>query len=127
MLCYSIPNETMAISSLRASEHHGKVSETFELEEEEDLFEIDLEAVNCVSPPGFWESCYTSTGNIALLANCLLPKSDVSSAVPVVCCAEKSSVVLIAEATSLGEYLRLPFLGIIHQKMEPQFHFQFQR
>ncbi|KAK7355429.1 hypothetical protein VNO80_14684 [Phaseolus coccineus] len=117
----------MTTSSLRASQHHGKVFQNFDLEEEEDLFEIDLEAVNCVSPPRFWESCYTSTGNIALFANCLLPKSDVSSAVPVVSCAGKTSVVLIAEPTSLGEYLRLPFLGIIHQKMEPQFHFQFQR
>ncbi|KOM34528.1 hypothetical protein LR48_Vigan02g067800 [Vigna angularis] len=120
----------MTTSSLTSSsQHRGKVSQDFELEEEEDLFEIDLDAVNCVSPPRFWESCcYTSTGNIALLANCLLPKSDVSSAVPAVCSsAGKTSVVLIAEPISLGEYLRLPFLGIIHEKMEPQFHFQLQR
>ncbi|QCE05833.1 uncharacterized protein LOC114192610 [Vigna unguiculata] len=117
----------MTTSSLR--KHHGKVSQDSEPEEEEDLFEIDLEAVNCVSPPRFWESCcYTSTENVALLANCLLPKSDVSSAVPAVCSsAGNTNVVLIAEPTSLGEYLRLPFLGIIHQKMEPKFHFQFQR
>jgi len=117
----------MTTSSLRGSQHHGKVSQNFEVEEEEDLFEIDLEAVNCVSPPRFWESCYTSTGNIALLANCLLPKSHVSSAVPAVSSAGNTNVVLIAEPTSLGEYLRLPFLGIIHEKMEPQFRFQFQR
>ncbi|CAJ1969023.1 unnamed protein product [Sphenostylis stenocarpa] len=116
----------MTTSSLIGLQDHEKVYQDFELDVEEDLFEIDLEAVTCVSPPCFWESCYTSTGNIALLANCLLPKSDVSSAVPAVSSAGKTNAVLITEATSLGEYLRLPFLGVIHQKMEAQFHFQFQ-
>lgn len=129
LLCNNTNKTMMMTSSLTSSsQHHGKVSQDFELEEEEDLFEIDLDAVNCISPPRFWESCcYTSTGNIALFANCLLPKSDVSSAVPAVCSSVGKTIVFIAEPTSLGEYLRLPFLGIIHEKMEPQFHFQLQR
>lgn len=49
----------------------------------DDLFEIDLEAVNTIPPPYYWESCFTRTGN-TLLANCLLPIADVSSAVPMV-------------------------------------------
>ncbi|KAK7392602.1 hypothetical protein VNO78_21045 [Psophocarpus tetragonolobus] len=120
-------------SSVKGSEEYRGVSHDFDFEleeEEEDLFEIDLEAVNCISPPNYWESCYTSTGNIALLANCLLPISDVSNAVPAVSFAGKTNVLLITEPTSLGEYLRLPFLGalgVIHQKMEAKFLFQFQR
>ncbi|KAG4996363.1 hypothetical protein JHK85_027802 [Glycine max] len=104
-------------SSVKSSEEYKEVSHDFELEEEEELFEIDLEAVNCIPPPHFLESCYyTSTGNIALLANLSFE--------------ERTNVVLITEPTSLGEYLRLPFLGtlgVIHEKMEAQFHFQFQR
>lgn len=98
-------------------------------EEDEDLFEIDLEAVNCIPPPAsYWESYFTSTGNVALLANCLMPISHISSAIPAV---SFDSVVLIPEPISLGEYLRLPFLGgfgfIDHEKMKARFQFQFQR
>ncbi|OVA03575.1 hypothetical protein BVC80_1651g82 [Macleaya cordata] len=55
-------------------------------EEDEELFEIDFEAANKIPPSGYWEGCLnlTTTGNIALLANCLLPISDVSNAVPTV-------------------------------------------
>ena len=102
------------------------------MEEDEDLFEIDLDAVNCIPPPHYWESYYTSTGN-ALLANCLIPISDISSAVPacnaVSFAGKNTNVVLITEPVSLGEYLRLPFLGaigVLDEKTKAQFHFQFQ-
>ncbi|KAH7554062.1 hypothetical protein ACOSP7_028958 [Xanthoceras sorbifolium] len=52
-------------------------------DEEEDLFEIDLEAVDSIPPPHYFESYFTATTN-TLLANCLLPISDVSSAIPMV-------------------------------------------
>ncbi|GMH09932.1 hypothetical protein Nepgr_011773 [Nepenthes gracilis] len=52
-----------------------------DMEEEEELFEINLEAVNNIPPPHNCESCVTATGN-ALLANCLLPIADVSTAIP---------------------------------------------
>ena len=52
------------------------------LEEDDDLFEIDLEAVgNLPVPPFYWESYLTATAN-TLFANCLVPIADVSSAVP---------------------------------------------
>lgn len=63
-----------------------------EEEEEEDLFEINLEAVNSFPPPqNYWESYFATTGTTtssssacgALMANCLLPISDVSNAVPI--------------------------------------------
>ncbi|KAL2323092.1 hypothetical protein Fmac_027471 [Flemingia macrophylla] len=113
-------------SSVKGSEEYRGISQDFGMEEDDDLFEIDLDAVNCISPGDGWESYCTSTGNIALMANCLLPISDVSSAVPAVSYEGKSNVLLITEPTSLGEYLRLPFLGDL-QKMNAQFHFQFQR
>lgn len=104
------------------------------MEEDEDLFEIDLEAVNAIPPPHYWESYNTSTGS-ALLANCLLPISDISDAVP----ACSSPVYLagttevlggITEPISLGEYLRLPFLGaleLLNQEMQTQPFFMFER
>ncbi|KAE9612452.1 hypothetical protein Lal_00033265 [Lupinus albus] len=103
-------------------------------EDDEDLFEIDLEAVNCIQPlPHYWDSHYISTENNALLANCLMPISDISNAVPAcnnaVCFGGKTKVLFISEPVSLGEYLRLPFLGaigILDEKMKAQFHFQFQ-
>ncbi|XP_021908786.1 uncharacterized protein LOC110822865 [Carica papaya] len=52
-----------------------------DMEDEEELFEINLETVNNIPPPHYWESYFTATGS-ALLANCLLPIADVSSAVP---------------------------------------------
>ncbi|EEF33641.1 conserved hypothetical protein [Ricinus communis] len=51
-------------------------------DDEEELFEIDIEAVNSIPPPHYWESYFTAAGSSALLANCLLPIADVSSAVP---------------------------------------------
>lgn len=54
-----------------------------EIEDEDDLFEIDLEAVNNTPPPGYqWGSYRTDNPGIALFANCLLPVADVSSAIP---------------------------------------------
>ncbi|KAJ9181406.1 hypothetical protein P3X46_009539 [Hevea brasiliensis] len=50
-------------------------------DEGEVLFEIDLEAVDRIPPPHYWESYFTATSS-ALLANCLLPISDVSGAIP---------------------------------------------
>ncbi|KAJ1380256.1 hypothetical protein SESBI_46200 [Sesbania bispinosa] len=97
------------------------------MEEDEDLFEIDLDAVP-LPPPHYWESYFTSTGNIALLANCLLPTSHISSAIPACKAGNTNNVLLITEPTSLREYLRLPFLGFMdYEKMKAQFHFQFQR
>ncbi|OIW12169.1 hypothetical protein TanjilG_28577 [Lupinus angustifolius] len=102
-------------------------------EEDEDLFEIDLEAVNCIPPPHYWDRHYISTENNALLANCLMPISDISNAVPAcnnaVCFEGKTKVLFTREPMSLGEYLRLPFLGaieILEEKMKAQFNFQFQ-
>ncbi|XP_061361918.1 uncharacterized protein LOC133305694 [Gastrolobium bilobum] len=118
-------------SSIKGSTEHREVSKDFGMEEDEDLFEIDLEAVNCIPPPHYWESYYTSTGN-ALLANCLMPISEISCAVPAcnaVSFAGKSNVLFMTEAMSLGEYLRLPFLGplgLLDEKMGAPFHFQFQ-
>jgi len=54
-----------------------------EEEEEEELFEIDIDIVNCIPPPHYhWETYFTATG-CALLANCLLPIADLSTAVPI--------------------------------------------
>lgn len=116
-----------------SAEHIEFSQDLLVMEDDEDLFEIDLDAVNCIPPPHYWESHYTSTEN-ALLANCLMPISDISSAVPAASSAVsfggKTNVVLInTEPMSLGEYLRLPFLGalgLLDEKMKAQFHFQFQ-
>lgn len=86
-----------------------EVTQDMSVDEEEDLFEIDLEAVNCIPPPHYWESYYTSSPGSALLANCLLPISDISSAVPI-SLAGTTSIFLITEPRSVGECLRLPFL-----------------
>ncbi|KAL8255857.1 hypothetical protein R6Q59_030924 [Mikania micrantha] len=51
-----------------------------EEEDDDDLFEINLEAVGDLPPPYYWESCLTVTAN-TLFANCLVPITDVSSAV----------------------------------------------
>ncbi|XP_022144767.1 uncharacterized protein LOC111014377 [Momordica charantia] len=53
-------------------------------EQDDELFEIDLEAVNSIVPPPHCsDSAYTFfTAGAALLANCLLPIADVSNAVP---------------------------------------------
>lgn len=48
--------------------------------EEDDLFEINLEVVKS-SPPYDWQRFPAKTGSV-LLANCLLPASEISGAVP---------------------------------------------
>nr|XP_009800796.1 PREDICTED: uncharacterized protein LOC104246635 [Nicotiana sylvestris] len=53
-------------------------------DEEEEFFEIDLEIVNNIPPPHYWESYFTAATSSTLLANCLLPISDVSCAIPAV-------------------------------------------
>ena len=54
-------------------------------EEEEDLFEINLDVGDNIPPPLYWESHFTATTpNVVLLANCLLPIADLSKAVPTV-------------------------------------------
>ncbi|KAJ7976110.1 WAT1-related protein [Quillaja saponaria] len=96
------------------------MSSQSDMEDEDDLFEINLDAVNCIPPPHYWESYFTATGN-ALLANCLMPISDISSAVPAcsaVSMAGKTSVVVIAEPMTLGELLRLPFFAAFGMPMK---------
>lgn len=55
-------------------------------DEEDDLFEINLEAVDKTPLPNyFWDdtSCFAATGGgTTRFANCLLPVEEVSSAVP---------------------------------------------
>ncbi|XVE75989.1 hypothetical protein DITRI_Ditri12bG0136500 [Diplodiscus trichospermus] len=75
-----------------------------EEEEEEELFEINLEAVNSIPPPHYWEAFFTETSS-ALLANCLLPISDLSCAIPTVstACSTLSregltNIVMVAES-----------------------------
>ncbi|KAL5716819.1 hypothetical protein ACHQM5_009938 [Ranunculus cassubicifolius] len=63
-----------------------------EVDEDDELFEINLELANNISPA-------PKTGNV-LLANCLLPVADVSCAVPANWCTESrvrntSSVVIM--------------------------------
>lgn len=113
------------------SEEQRGVSHDFGMEEDDDdLFEIDLERVNCIPPLPY--NYFISTGE-ALLANCLLPISHISSAVPAcnnaVSFGENTNAFVITEPKPLGEYLRLPFLGdfgFIGEKMKAKFHFQFQ-
>ena len=56
----------------------------WENQEDEELFDINLELVDNIPPPNYyWERYFLSTGN-ALLANCLLPVTDLSDAIPVI-------------------------------------------
>ncbi|OMO82176.1 hypothetical protein CCACVL1_12044 [Corchorus capsularis] len=86
-----------------------------EEEEEEDLFEINLEAVNSIPPPHYWEGFYTATSS-ALLANCLLPISDLSTAIPSTVCGTSSregmaaSVFMVSESFP-GKIFGIPFWG----------------
>ncbi|CAK7329851.1 unnamed protein product [Dovyalis caffra] len=51
-----------------------------EEEGEEELFEIDFEVIDSLPPPQYnWENYFTASGS-ALLANCLLPIADLSTA-----------------------------------------------
>lgn len=58
----------------------GEGSSEEECEEEDDLFEINLEAVKS-SPPYDWPRFPAMPGSV-LLANCLLPAAEISGAVP---------------------------------------------
>ncbi|PSR98506.1 WAT1-related protein [Actinidia chinensis var. chinensis] len=92
-------------------------------EEEEELFEIDLEFVNSIPPPHYWDlnsmlgvdskfSNFTVTSN-ALLANCLLPISDLSNAIPIASKAPANpSVIVLSESVSL-KFLGFPAFGAI--------------
>ncbi|TQD84389.1 hypothetical protein C1H46_030044 [Malus baccata] len=94
-----------------------------DMEDEDDLFEIDLDSVDSIPQTQYyWKSYFTETGN-ALLANCLLPVTDISRAIPMVSKAMSSSertgnVVMIPQAVPLGQLLGLPFLEAfgLHQK-----------
>ncbi|KAB2631740.1 hypothetical protein D8674_009259 [Pyrus ussuriensis x Pyrus communis] len=94
-----------------------------DIEDEDDLFEIDLDSVdNIPQTQYYWDSYFTETGN-ALLANCLLPVTDISRAIPMVSKALSSSeqtgdVAMIPQAVPLGQLLGLPFLEAfgLHQK-----------
>ncbi|XP_041026702.1 uncharacterized protein LOC121266918 [Juglans microcarpa x Juglans regia] len=117
----------MASVSEDPAEHDTRTKGLADMEDE-DLFEINLEAVDSIPPPHYWDSYFTATGN-ALLANCLLPISDVSVAVPIVSkdvsrtvsavsklCSSLSlagtaNFVMITEPMPLGELLRLPIMG----------------
>ncbi|KAK9676140.1 hypothetical protein RND81_11G057200 [Saponaria officinalis] len=56
----------------------------FDMEDDEELFEIDLEVVDNIPPPCYYWDGYFTTTTDALLANCLLPVTDLSNAVPIV-------------------------------------------
>ncbi|CAN6586897.1 unnamed protein product [Malus baccata var. baccata] len=74
-----------------------------DIEDEDDLFEIDLDLIDSVPQTQYyWNRYFTATGN-ALLANCLLPATDISRAIPVVSKALSSSersgnVVMVPQA-----------------------------
>lgn len=63
---------------------HDQVMLEVDIQDDEELFDIDLGVVDNIPPPDYhWDHFVLSTRS-ALLANCLLPVSDLSSAVPVV-------------------------------------------
>ncbi|PIA27033.1 hypothetical protein AQUCO_08300011v1 [Aquilegia coerulea] len=63
-----------------------KLTIAFDGEEEDDeLFEINLELVQHIPPPQYSEEGYSTTKTNVLLANCLLPIADVSRAIPANC------------------------------------------
>ncbi|PRQ43869.1 hypothetical protein RchiOBHm_Chr3g0473001 [Rosa chinensis] len=66
-----------------------------DMEDEDDLFEIDLEAVESIPPPQYnWDRYFTAAGDV-LLANCLLPITDISRAIPTVSEALSTRLVLM--------------------------------
>lgn len=94
-----------------------------DMEDEEELFEINLEAVNSIPPPPphYWESYFfTATNGNALLANCLLSIDDLSNAVPMASRAcnafsvSGSSHVLIISERLMG----FPSLGVLEFQFE---------
>lgn len=94
-----------------------------EMEDEDDLFEIDLEAVNSIPPPRYhWGSRFTNSPGTALFANCLLPVADVSSAIPAASMPipmpkvpvqpaqrRRREFLPIPKVAPLGELLQLPY------------------
>ncbi|KAF5188848.1 hypothetical protein FRX31_021563 [Thalictrum thalictroides] len=54
-------------------------------EEDDDLFEINLELVKHIPPPRYREEGFSPAKTTVLLANCLLPIADVSRAIPANC------------------------------------------
>ncbi|CAN1772083.1 hypothetical protein LINPERHAP1_LOCUS12096 [Linum perenne] len=99
-------------------------------EEEEELFEIDI---GIIPSPHYWEiNCSKATvrrslaGEVALFANCLVPVSDVSSAVPTSCSTAYESVVSSEEQLLLIRLHRRNFelltfeelLGPINEDVE---------
>ncbi|KAL6998070.1 hypothetical protein U1Q18_008197 [Sarracenia purpurea var. burkii] len=72
--------ENFAEKSGRANPDAIHIEEVFE-EEEEELFEIDLEVVTGIPQPET-KSYFTAATSNALLANCLLPIAHLSSAIP---------------------------------------------
>lgn len=92
-----------------------------EIEDEEDLFEIDLDAADNMPPPTYyWGSYFTSNTSTVLFANCLLPIADVSNAIPAAPSPLISNVSLqtkpgrreylsFPEPVPLGKLLQLPY------------------
>lgn len=84
-----------------------------DIEDEDDLFEIDLDLIDSF-PQTLYNGnrSFTATGN-ALLANCLLPATDISRAIPMVSKALSSertgNFVMVPQAVPLGHLLGLPF------------------
>lgn len=58
------------------------MEESGDADPDEDLFEIDLDFLDNIPPPEHYEAHLTADG-IVLLANCLLPVDDISSAIPI--------------------------------------------
>ena len=109
---------TMAFVAEDPAEHDTSGKGLADMEDDE-LFEIDLDAVNCIPLPHYSDSYLTSTGN-ALLANCLLPISEVSGAVPIASedvsgvvpmISQSYNFVMMSDPMPLGEVLRLPFMA----------------
>ncbi|CAH2062579.1 unnamed protein product [Thlaspi arvense] len=104
-------------SQVRKELVHMEKEEKEEVEEqEEDLFEIDLEVVNNLSPPHYWDSNSTAT-NHALLANCLLPISDISGAVPMVSKSRTCEALPPPSGVVFAEPVKGKFLG--YPSMDP--------
>ncbi|KAJ4971293.1 hypothetical protein NE237_004392 [Protea cynaroides] len=68
--------------------------------EDDDLFEIDLKAVENIPPPSYLESYFITT-DCVLFANCLLPIADVSNAVPIIPRGRTASMVSNVASTLL--------------------------
>ncbi|XP_038906322.1 uncharacterized protein LOC120092165 [Benincasa hispida] len=85
-----------------------------EIEEDDELFEIDLDTVNnIISPSHSSDDTYgffRAAGGTTLLANCLLPITDVSNAIPMGDsnkCSEMSLFAMPPKPTHLETVLQL--------------------